>query len=167
MLKIFYNLGDLDFRQLMDVYEETNLTKGREDYPKEPEGLRLLFAEQDFYQYLELFFQSPDAVYAVWDEEGRYRSALRLERYKDGFLVTALETLPAARGLGCGKCLLSSVVDFIQKPLYSHIRKDNVSSLAVHQKCGFAIISHEATFLDGSAQKDYYTMKLTKTDPVA
>ena len=66
----------------MDVYEETNRITGQENYPKEIENLQLLFAEQDFYQYLELFFRGPDAVYAVWVVEGRYQAALRLEGYK-------------------------------------------------------------------------------------
>ena len=52
MLKWFRSVSQLDFRQLMDVYEETNQFTGSQDYPREPKNLQILFAEQDFYAFL-------------------------------------------------------------------------------------------------------------------
>ena len=159
MLKLFYKIGELDFRQLMEVYGETNQRSGKRDYPNFPEGLRLLYAEQDFYQYLEIFFEYPDSVYAVWVDDGRYKAALRLEKYAGGLLVTALETHLEARRKGYATKLVSAVSDSFKKTLYSHVQKSNSVSLVVHEKCGFSIISNKAVFLDGSIQNDYYTMK--------
>lgn len=162
MLELCYGIRDLDFRQLMDVYEETNTISGRMNYPKEQENLQLLFAEQDFYQYLELFFQFPGAVYALWVENGRYVAALRLEEYHDGLLITALETHPAARRRGYAAKLLQSVKEHfrvvLNRPLYSHVQKKNLPSMRTHQKCGFCIVKEQAVFLDGTVHRDYYTL---------
>ena len=58
MLYIAKRLKDLDFRQLMDIYEEGNLENAAELWPEEPQGQQLLLAEQSFHQYLrECFFQ--------------------------------------------------------------------------------------------------------------
>jgi len=169
MLKLCYRISDLDIRQLMDVYEETNQISGRVTYPGETANLQTLFAEQDFYQYLVEFFQFPGAVYAVWAEDGSYKAALRLEQYEDGLLITALEGLPKVRQKGYGKRLLKAVVEFTRKvqpvSLYSHVSKQNIPSLALHKKCGFGIVSDKALFLDGSNHEDHYTLSLHKNDP--
>ena len=162
MLKICRNIGQLDFRQLMDVYEETNRLIGRQVYPKKPENLQILFAEQDFYGYLELFYQDPKAMYAVWVAEGVYKAALRLEQYRDGFLITALEVPQKARHQGIATLLLESVMTYCREnnacPLYSHVSKENIPSLGLHQKCGFAVIADKAEFLDGSIRSDHFTL---------
>lgn len=161
MLKVFLNIGQLDFRKLMDVYEETNRITGRTSYPKKPENLQMLFAEQDFYQYLEMFFEDSEALCAVWDEECAYMAALRLEKYDDGFIVTALEVPPVARRKGYATKLLRAVTCYAAEhsktPIYSHIQKQNLASIATHKKCGFCLQAEDAVFLDGSYQKDYYT----------
>lgn len=158
MLKLCYEINDLDFRQLMDVYEETNQITGRENYPNEIENLQILFAEQDFYQYLDLFFKYPDAKCAVWVEEERYLAALRMEGYQGAYIITALEVLPGARGKGYGTKLLKAVQDISDMPLYSHVQKQNVASLAVHKKCNFTVVSQEALFIDGVKRNDHYTL---------
>ena len=91
-------IHELAFGKLMEVYEEGNLKNGRELYPEESESRQIALAEQDFYQYLQqIFFRTPGAVYYVLEEGGRYISALRLEPYRDGMLLEALETAPNQR----------------------------------------------------------------------
>lgn len=163
MLKLCYTIDDLDFRQLMDVYEETNQITGREKYPREIEGLQLLFAEQDFYQYLKLFFRFPGATYAIWTEGGRYKAALRLEEYRDGSLITALETHPAARQHGYATMLLNAVKDYTKASsggaLYSHVGKTNLPSMRTHRACGFHVLEECPVFLDGTVHDDHFTLK--------
>lgn len=162
MLKICRGIGQLDFRQLMDVYEETNRLTGKREYPKKPENLQILFAEQDFYSYLELFFGDPKARYAVWVTDGVYMAALRLEQYRDGLLITALEVPVEARRKGVATHFLEAVKTYCKEnatgPLYSHVDKKNLPSLRVHNKCGFSVIAEEAAFLDGSIHKDHVTL---------
>ena len=136
MLYMARSLGELNFSQLMEVYIEG--TQG------------LLQAEQDFYQYLrEVFFATPDDVYAIWQENGRYVSALRLEPYKDGLLLAALETAPEHRRKGYAEALIRSILPDSGK-VYSHVHKRNRPSLRLHEKCGFRRISETAAYLDGS-----------------
>lgn len=164
MLKIVRSLQDLDFRKLMDVYQEGNKITGKEVYPNLPENLQILYAEQDFYTYLQTFFKEPTARYAVWVVNGRYVSALRYESYNDGLLVNALETMPTERNRGFATLLIRSVQDFLRSQgngiLYSHISKDNMTSVKVHLSSGFQIISHEATYLDGAVRSDSYTLSV-------
>ena len=91
MLYLARSLSRLHFSSLMAVYAESNRENGREFWPEEPEMRQIQLAEEDFYRYLsQVFFRSPGAVYAVWEENGRYVSALRLEPYRDGLLLEAL-----------------------------------------------------------------------------
>ena len=53
MLRIAKSLREMDFRQLMDIYEEGNLNNAREHYPQLPLPQALLETEQDFYAYLK------------------------------------------------------------------------------------------------------------------
>jgi len=164
MLKMIDSLSELDFRQLMDLYAETNMFDGKAAYPEHLEGLQVLYAEQDFYIYLEEFFSEPTAKYAIWIVNGSYMSALRIERYNDGILLNALETAPRARNMGYAKKLILSVLDHLRCDghgvLYSHVNKQNAASLKLHLSCGFQIISDTAEFLDGSIRPDSYTFAL-------
>ena len=152
MLYMIHTMKELDFGKLMAVYEEGNRENGGENYPDEPESRQLMLAEQDFHQYLrEVFFRTPGAVYAVWTEAGEYRAALRLEPYRDGLLLAALETAPRHRRKGYARDLILAVQEnFRGRRLYSHVHKKNVPSLAVHKICGFQRISEQAAYLDGS-----------------
>lgn len=152
MLTVIRNLRDLNFRQLMDVYEEGNLENAREMFPYVPETQWPLLAEQSFYQYLkECFFPTAGAAYAVWEVEGRYVSALRLEPYRDGLLIEALETAPALRKQGYASALLRAVKEMAgNQKLYSHVSKRNKASLRTHEACGFFRILEHAVYADGS-----------------
>ena len=152
MLRLAYRFKELDFGKLMAVYEESNRENGGENYPQEPEGRQLFLQEEKFYQYLrEVFFATPGAIYALWEDEGHYRAALRLEPYKDGLLLAALETAPDHRRKGYAKALIRAVLArFPEETIYSHVHKKNLPSLSVHELCGFRRISELSVYLDGS-----------------
>lgn len=145
MLLIVGALRELDFSALMDVYIEGNLEKAED-------GISLLEAEQDFYLYLqEVFFATPGAVYCIWQECGQYVSALRLEPYRDGWLLEALETAPEQRRKGFAEKLMRAVLALHpNRRVYSHVGKRNVASMGVHEKCGFRRILEHAVYIDGS-----------------
>ena len=160
MLQVISGFKELDFTKLMAVYEQSNRENGRDNYPDESEYRQLFLQEENFYQYLrEIFFVTPGAVCAVWDEDGKYCAALRLEPYKDGLLLEALETAPAFRRKGYGKRLIQAVqAQFSEKKIYSHVHKKNIPSLAIHEACGFQRISEQAAYIDGSVNSRCCTL---------
>ena len=164
MLILARTIRDLNFSKLMDVYIEGNMENADEFWPELSEGQKLLRAEQEFYQYLtEVFFRTPEAVYAVWEEEGKYICALRLEPYCDGLLLEALETAPAYRRRGYAeKLILAAIAHFAGKKLYSHVSKRNAPSLCVHEKCGFRRILEYAVYIDGSVNQRSCTLCLDR-----
>lgn len=155
MLKIAKKLGEMSFSQLMEIYVEGNRENGEERYPEEPEYRQLELAEADFRQYLtEDFFQHAGAFYTVWEEAGQYVSALRLEPYRDGLLLEALETRPDRRRMGYASKLIHGALDLpgVTK-VYSHVSKRNAPSLAVHKKLGFRVVADHAVYIDGSVNR--------------
>ena len=162
MLRIFTSVAGLDMPALMAVYEQSNSQKGQTEYPREPAGLQLLFAEQDMRNYLrETFFRTEDAFCAIWEERGKYLAALRVEPYRDGVIVAGLETAPDHRSKGIATQLLTETVEQLRgRKIYSHVAKSNKPSLHVHEKCGFRIIDDRSAFLDGSVSTNSYTLLL-------
>ncbi len=160
MLYLATKLQELNFSQLMAVYEEGNRENGALFYPELPEGQQILRAEQSFYQYLrEGFFPTEGAVYALWVENGKYVSALRLEPYEDGLLLEALETAPIARRKGYAEKLIRTVLDRFPQKIYSHVSNKNTASLSVHQKCGFRQVLDYAKYIDGSVVRTAVTLQ--------
>lgn len=159
MLKIAHCLEELDFGALMGVYVEGNRENGDDKWPEEPEDRRLQLAEQDFYNYLrEDFFRQPGVKYAFWLENGVYISALRLEPYRDGQLLEALETAPDQRNRGCARRLIEEALRGEKGKIYSHVSKRNAPSLAVHRACGFRQILDYAAYVDGSVNRRAVTL---------
>ncbi len=158
MIKIIRSVQELNFQQLWNVYSQSCRKEGKMNYPNSAPEQQLLLAEQDLYSDTKCFFQDPDALYALWETDGRYRSALRLEPYQDGLLLEGLETAPEDRNKGYAKALVREVLAQIQVPVYSHIDKKNTASLAVHLSCGFQIIRDCAVYADGSVSHRAYTM---------
>lgn len=152
MLLIAKSRKELDFRQLMDVYEEGNRENACEQYPHLPLEQGIAEAEQDFYAFLkEGFYMNPDAFYGVWVVDGCYVSALRVEPYRDGWLMEAVETKPACRRKGYAKLLMKAVLN--QMPggkMYSHIHKKNLPSQKLHEGLDFRRCSEWAVYIDGS-----------------
>ena len=159
MLVVMKSMHELQFSQLMGVYEESNRENGEEFYPELPEGQQLLRAEQDFHQYLrECFFRTEGAMYAVWMEQGDYVSALRLEPYQDGLLLEALETAPNHRRKGYAAALIRAVLELPEiSKVYAHVHKKNTASLRTHESCGFRRILEHAAYIDGSVRTNSCT----------
>lgn len=163
MLIIAHALRDLQFSQLMDVYIQSNSESG---------NCNPLQAEQDFHAYLrEEFFRDPKAFYAVWEHDGCYKAALRMEPYKDGLILAGLETAPEERRKGYAAALMRAVLDWLAEQgnvtVYSHVKRSNLASLAVHKACGFEKILDHAAYIDGSVLWDSVTLcyKVIKNEP--
>lgn len=134
MLKIAYRAAELDLGQLCRVYEQSCAEAGAQKYPHLGSNEQFLAAQQDLYGQVRCFYNIKNAFYAVWIEDGSYVSALRIEPYKDGLLLTGLETAPEARGRGYATSLAEAVLLELSEKgtvsVYSHIQKRNAASLA-------------------------------------
>lgn len=155
MLLIAKSMPEISFGKLLEVYSAGLLEQAGEEYAYLPCGQALLQVEQSFYQYLrECFFSTQGSVYCIWQEGTHYLSALRLEPYRDGFLLSALETMPQYRNRGYAEMLMKAVLQNLKEfgvtRVYSHIDRRNRASLAVHRRCGFRQILEYAVYLDGS-----------------
>ena len=159
MLLIAKTLRTLDFGKLMAVYAESNRENGEEFYPDLPAGQQILRAEQDFYAYLQTgFFTQPGDRYCIWEENGKYICALRLQRYQDGLLLEALETHPEFRGRGCAQRLIRAALENAEADrVYVHISRRNAPSIAAHAKCGFRKILDYSVYADGSVNRHHDT----------
>lgn len=162
MLKVATKLNQLNFTELMSVYTQSNAENGRAYYPGKDAQLQMMEAEQDFYAYLRgSFFAVPSSIYAVWEEERKYISALRLEKYDDGYLLAGLETHPDHRERGFAKKLINAVISYLQqrgiKKLYAHVSRSNTASVRLHEACGFQRVLGHAVYIDGSVSTDAVT----------
>lgn len=164
MLKIVKSTRELDFYKLTRVYEQSIRNDGALFYPSLSPERQIICAEQDFYNYLNVFFSDNISFCALWHEDENYMSAMRMEPYRDGFLISGLETLPEARGRGYACKLLRTTVNYLinngSSRVYSHVDKRNIPSLSVHKKAGFCIISDCARYVDGSVTHQSYTLCL-------
>jgi RimJ/RimL family protein N-acetyltransferase len=101
---------------------------------------------------LNEFFRKSGATVCLWVEGKQGVSALRLEPWKDGFLLAALETAPTQRRQGYAGGLLKAVKAHLTEQgrgkLYCHIHHRNTVSIRVHVRCGFRKISDTAVLLD-------------------
>lgn len=152
MLCVYDGLRKLRFGELMKLYREAVAENGAEAYPELSAGEQILRAEQDFYDYLRQgFFTQADDCYCIWQENGAYVCALRLQRFRDGLLLEALETRPEYRRQGYAEKLIRAVQERVeQQRIYSHIHHKNLPSRAVHEKCGFRMVCDIARYADGS-----------------
>lgn len=163
MLVIATKLMELPFGRLMNIYVEGNRENGQLGWPDEPEARQLQLAEEGFYQYLhDDFFSTPGATYALWQIDGKYVSALRLEPYRDGLLLEALETAPEERRKGYASALIRAVQEWLKPQgsvkVYSHVSKRNTASLRTHESCGFRRILEYSVYIDGSVNQKSCTM---------
>ncbi len=165
MLKIVRTMNEIDVGQMLRVYRQSNRYNGIQNYPYQSVNMQFLMAQQDFLDYLKFFLDSPHSVYALWAPGGRYMAALRLEQYKDGILLSGLETAPEARRMGCATRLVCAVLEEFPMDaaykLYSHVKRDNCISIHIHRKCGFDKILDHAVLIDGSISFAYYTFCYT------
>ncbi len=144
MLRIYTSSKELRFDKLMPLYFQDFADAGPAFFQ----------AEQDFYSYLLEFLKQENSFYAVWEINGVYTSALRIEPYQDGVLLEGLVTNISLRNRGLAKALICQTLNYLdtlgQTTVYSHIRKDNIASLRTHTACGFLPLLDYAKFIDGS-----------------
>lgn len=149
MLKIITSVSQLNIPQFLSVYAQSTGGDSRK------ENDLLIYLEEDF-------FRQKDAIYALWVVDDVYCSALRLEPYRNGLLLQALETAPADRRKGFANLLLTEVLEYLRTRgytgVYSHIAKNNRASIGLHQKCGFSQVSDSARLLDGTVSQKFCTM---------
>ncbi len=168
MLKVIMNARELDICKLRDVYAESlgdhvsladNKFFGNTD---------ILRKQEQFYSDTYAFLRDSHGFYGIWVENDNYVSAVRVERFLDGVLLSGLETAPKHRGQGFAKYLIGAVAKHLAQQsvekLYSHVSKNNGVSLSVHRACGFKVIGDGAIFLDGSASSCYVTLCRDKND---
>lgn len=141
MLRILHSSHNLDFKQLQEIYGES---------------------ENDFFYEDTLdFLAERESAYCIWVIDGVYVSALRWQRFCDGYLIAGIETTSCERRKGYAQQLLEGVLEHFKTDfginVYSHIRRDNQASIALHSKCGFSLHSDYARMLDGSVSRQYST----------
>lgn len=163
MLSVISSMSQLNIEQLMAVYLEGNIENGEEYFPDLNSDEQIKKAELSFIAYLrDDFFRQKDAAYYMWVVDGVYEAALRLEPYKDGLLMEAVETAPGSRRRGYAHSLICAVFSYLKdksaKVIYSHVNKRNLPSLRLHEKCGFHRISESATYIDGTVTQNSCTM---------
>lgn len=172
MFKIIRSLGEADPEQLFNVYEHSLIEELSDQYGASQPYNAMLQKQQDFYTFLMQFFSEKGSLYAVWFSNNRYCSALRLEPYRDGFILTGLETAADQRKKGYASKLIQAVMQYCEEnallPIYSHIANTNIASIKAHVNNGFYVVSDSAVFLDGSVDQRsktycYSSQKKTKS----
>ncbi len=165
MLKIIKTISQLNTEQFLAVYEQSIRKSGRDLYRDFFEDQQVRLAQEDLLAYLrDDFFRQMDAFCAVWVADGVYRSALRVEPYRDGVLLHALETALDSRKMGYAFCLVTAVLEYLRQrkriAVYSHIQKRNLPSIRLHEKCGFRLFSDMAVYIDGTVTQNSRTMMI-------
>ena len=163
MIIVADSIEKLDFPRLMEVYLEGNAENGEYFWPEEEPERRIELAKESFRSYLvDGFYGTAHGTYYVWTEQGRYISALRLERHADGLLLEALETRPDCRRKGYGRKLILAVLEQLPQGtrVYSHVNKENQPSLAAHRSCGFSKALDYAVGSDGEICDWEVTMEI-------
>ena len=137
MLIVARDVSELRVFTLAEVYDLNTLDEG-----------------QDFYSFLsEDFF--PEGICCVWEVKGHYVATLRLQRWRDGYLLEGLQTHGNHRGKGYAKQLIAEALKVVSgEKVYAHIHRENAPSIAVHTTCGFRKLWNSATYLDGSVHAD-------------
>lgn len=163
MIRVAESLRDIDFSKLTELYEQDIEDERRRSYPYLDICEGRIQTENDLYGYLkDCFFKESEGRYFVNIAQGRYASAVRLEAYKDGFLLNALMTQERYRRKGYASVLLAYVLSSSNRPIYSHIHRKNRASIKIHEKFGFIKLLDHAVLLDGSVRTDHITY--IKTD---
>lgn len=158
------SMRQLNIRDLLAVYAESIANCAQHQFSSYPMGFRQQMAEQDLLDYLREDFFPNGGTIALLYHDKHCVSALRLEPYRDGILLTGLETAPGFRCKGYAGTLLAAVLNDLERPtrVYSHVALCNAPSMAVHRACGFQVYADHAVFLDGSVSRSSVTMVFNK-----
>lgn len=162
MLRIITLPAQLNLEQLTHVYSQSIQARVRELNQYLSDYECTIMAEEEFRSFWrDVFFREAGSICAVLEENGKYVSALRLQNYRDGLLLSGLETEPANRNRGMAGKLMVEIRKYLEDAgctkVYSHIKKDNLPSRKVHISCGFELLREGAVLLDGSASWSYDT----------
>lgn len=158
MILVVNSLRVLDFSQLTRLYEDDIEQDRRRHYAHMDAAEGRFCAENDLYHYLrDCFFGQNNGAYYIYEENGKYLSAFRIEQYLDGLLINALITDEGHRNKGLASDLLNKLFESVTVPVYAHIYRKNMASLAIHRKFGFKKHADHAVMLDGSVCNDHIT----------
>lgn len=158
MIIVANSMRDIDFSKLTELYKDVLDHDCRNTYQHLDRYEGRICAENDLRAYLkEVFFGYSKGRYYINIEHGQYVSALRIEPYKDGLLLNALMTAEDYRRKGFASCLLKYALSVEDRPIYSHIHRNNRPSVALHEKFGFIKLLDHSVFLDGSVHTDHIT----------
>lgn len=158
MILVVNTLRALDFSQLIRLYENDIEQDRQRHYARLDVAEGRFCAEHDLYHYLrDCFFGQNNGAYYIYEEKGKYLSAFRVEQYLNGLLINALNTDEDHRNKGLASALLNKLFESVSVPVYAHIHRKNMSSLALHIKFGFKKHSDHAVMLDGSVCNDHIT----------
>lgn len=150
MLIKITDYNDIDESKLMAIYAEGNLENTDYFYPQiADKAIAVKKVERDFCNYIKTEFLNGKNAYYVWESDGIWVSALRLNCIADNFyFLEALETAPSFRQKGYASQLLSAVTDELKSKgsfkICDCVGKKNIASLNTHKKCGFKIVSENA-----------------------
>ena len=151
MLLLLQHPGEIDIPQFMKTCREANIEKGKRDYPYFSAYDQLQIVEDHLTEYLIESMREGTLRCAVWAPEGKYKAVLRLEKYRDGYLIAGLATAVNERHKGYASALLHSLLAALPHTVfYSHIEDGNFISVRLHEKCGFVKIRDTAVFIDGT-----------------
>lgn len=151
MLLYFQSMTDAEHARLMRVYRESNLDNISYFFPDctdKEEGLKKV--EEGFISFLNTdFWGKPENTYYIWENDGKWVSALRLTGLEDFYWVEGLETAPEARRRGYAVQLYKAIFDRLKELEGSvHVRcavgYRNEASLKAHESAGFQIKSRYA-----------------------
>lgn len=113
----------------------------------------------NFSDDLHLFFECKGAFLAQWVVGGEAVAAMRVEPYRDGYLISCLETAPQYRRKGYASALIRAVISDTPGSYYTHVDKKNKPSLRLHKNLGFQIHLDHAIYIDGSVYTNSFTLK--------
>ena len=145
----FDYLRDVDTVKLLTVYDESDDSSYAD----------LWDAANGFYEDLSLFYCCRGAFLSVLALAGRYVSAVRVEPYRDGYLLSCLVTAQNDRRKGYAALLLEKVMEKNPGIYYAHVDRRNRASLELHRKLGFAVYLDYAVHVDGSVYANSYTLR--------
>ena len=145
MLTCYSRYSELDIQQILAIYAQAR----RRDY----------YDDSDFLEDISLFFRGSGSALWTWTEQGTPVAAVRTEPYKDGYLISCLETAPQQRRRGFGRKLLLALLAKQSGIYYAHVDKRNHPSLALHKDVGFAVWLDHAVHVDGSVYAGSYTLR--------
>ena len=149
MIHEFHRIGDVDISAVMSVYQRSIDALSESKWE----------AENAFYEDLKMFFSADGAFLTVMELDGDYISAVRLENYRDGYLITCLETAPDHRNKGYAYSMLDNLINKYPGVYYAHVEKKNKPSMALHKKLGFSVYLDHAVYVDGSVYTNCYTLR--------